>query len=161
MSRKLTKQEERLMLKYPETDTFLWHNENPKGHITGDCTIRALAGGMGISWNEALDGLHETERRFALCDIKAISKYLESQGWVKHKQPRHDDGSKYTGGQFAEWLSVKYPRGEAGAVICSVANHMFCIKPVPSGNMGKCRYKIFDIWNSTSKCIGNYWTKSN
>lgn len=159
MARKFTKQEERRMQKYPETDTFRWCNLNPKGHITGDCTIRALAGGMEKTWNEAHDGLRQIEKRYALCDISAIGKYLESEGWVKHKQPRKADGSKYTGAQFARWLSVNYPHGEAGNVICSVANHMFFIKATNHGDGINCRYKVHDHWDSTDKCIGNYWTK--
>lgn len=159
MARNFTKQEERLMRKYPETSTFMWHNENPKGHITGDCTIRALATGLGITWDAALDGLRQIEKRYALCDIKAIEKYLASMGWVKHKQPRHSDGTKYTGGQFAKWLSINHGDGRLGPVICTVANHMFCIKPTYHGDGTNCKYKVLDIWDSTGKCIGNYWTK--
>lgn len=161
MGRKQTKQEERTQKKYPETSTFIWHNENPKGHITGDCTIRAIAGAMGISWYDVLDGLHETEKKHALCDTSAINKYLESNGWIKQKQPRKEDGTKFTGAQFARWLSINYPNGELGNVICSVANHMFCIKPTYHGDGINCRYKVHDVWDSTEKCIGNYWVKKN
>lgn len=33
----------------PETSTFHFHNENPKGRRTGDCVIRAIARATGDS----------------------------------------------------------------------------------------------------------------
>ena len=157
--RKLTKQEERLRLKYPETETFLWHNENPKGHITGDCTVRAIAGATEQSWCAVLDGLHATYRDTSDMDMKAVNKYLESCGWLKHKQPRHSNGKKFTGAELARWFSANFPDGEAGNVICSVANHMMCLKPTFHGDGINCRYKVIDIWNSSGKTIGNYWLR--
>lgn len=160
--RALTKQEERRRAKSPETSTFLWYNANPKGHITSDCTIRALSTGLGISWYDVLDGLYQLRRRYALYgDMKSIEKYLESQGWVKHKQPRRPDGKKYTGGQFANWLSVNHGSGILGPVICSVASHMFCIYPTNHGDGTNCKYKVLDTWDSTGKCICHYWTRAD
>lgn len=157
--RKPTKQEERLMKKYPETTTFLWHNENPKGHITGDCAIRALAGATGMTWCEALDAFTAMMKRYAVYQDKAIEKYLESQGWVKHKQPRHDDGSKWTGSDLAKYLSINDPDGKIGGVFVTVANHSYCIRPTRHGDGINCRYKVLDIWDSTQKRVCNYWTK--
>lgn len=158
--RKLTKQEERRMQKYPETDTFIWHNENPKGHITNDCVIRAIACGTGLPWALVLEGIHDCEQRLARRnDKQVIETYLEIKGWVKHKQPRHEDGTKYTGEEFCKFLSTNYGDGKLGNVICSVANHMYCIKPTNHGDGINCRYKVLDVWNSTHKTIGNYWTK--
>lgn len=157
--KKQTKQEERLMQKYPDTDTFRWYNANPEGHITEDCITRALACGMDITWQEAHCGLYNTEMRTMFVGDKAVEKYLQMEGWVKHKQPRKEDGTKYTGAQFARWLSTNFPNGELGNVICTVANHMFCIKATYSGDGINCRYKVHDTWNSTDKCIGNYWVK--
>lgn len=130
MARKFTKQEERKMQKYPETDTFIWGNENPKGHITNDCVIRAIAGATGLPWDVVLEGIHSFEKKLARRnDNHVIGKYLEAEGWVKHKQPRHENGKKYTGEEFCKWLSINYGDGSMGNVICSVANHMYCIKP--------------------------------
>lgn len=85
MARKFTKQEERKMQKYPETDTFIWGNENPKGHITNDCVIRAIAGATGLPWDVVLEGIHSFEKKLARRnDNHVIGKYLEAEGWVKH-----------------------------------------------------------------------------
>lgn len=153
--RKLTKQEERRKAKHPETAAFLWHNENPRGHITGDCVIRALAGTTGLSWAEAVTVILDMMIRYALDQDGAARKYLEEQGWVKQKMPKHEDGSRFTGTDLVEYLN-KYYRGNDG-VFVTVAGHAYCIRRVPAG--GTKRYKVVDIWDSTGKAVCNYWTK--
>jgi len=156
----MTKQEERLAAKYPETDTFLWHNENPKGHITGDCLFRAAAGATGLKWTEVVDAVCERMKKDARDADFSMAKWLEGSGWTRHKQPRRDDGSKYTGEQWCKWLSVNYPNGELGSIIANIGgHHIVCIKPTNHGDGMNCRYKVLDIWNSTGKCIGIWWAK--
>lgn len=153
--RKLTAQEQRLMVRYPETDTFKFRNENPKGHITGDCTIRALAGGLEIGWSEALKRLTEVYEKYALFDIKGIEKFLGLSGWVKRKMPKHADGTRYTGNELAKFLTENFPNGDIGNVVVSVSQHMYCIRPVDDGE--KIKYKICDTWDSGCKSVGNFW----
>lgn len=44
------KEADRMIRKIPpETSTFHFHNENPKGRRTGDCVIRAIARATGDS----------------------------------------------------------------------------------------------------------------
>ena len=154
-----TKQEQRLMRRYPETDTFLWHNVNPKGHITDDCLMRAIAGASGMSWYDVFDGLRAVMRATARVDKTALRKYLTQEGWTIRKQPRKDDGTKYTGAQFCKWLSINYPNGELGNIIADIGgHHIVCIMPTEHGDGIKCRYKVIDTWNSTGRCIGSWWT---
>lgn len=146
--------------KYPDTDTFHYHNQNPKNRITGDCAIRAISTGTGIPYNEVVMGLARLQCETGYDADKCIDKYMKSVGWVKQKQPRKDDGTKYTGADFCRWLSVNYGKGQIGDIVCNIGgHHMVAIKPTNSGDGINCRYKVHDIWNSTYKCIGNYWTK--
>lgn len=130
--------------KYPDTDTFKYYNANPKGRITGDCTFRAICTALNQSWEDTVIEMANMSitTGYAINDKKGIEKYLESKGWVKHKQPKKENGKKYTGSEFC-----KIFKGTCVAMIGG--HHIVCIK----------EGKVHDIWDSTSKCIGNYWTK--
>ena len=80
-------------------------------------------------------------------DSKCIEKYLASKGWVKHKQPRKADNTKYTGEEFCKKLANKNER-----YICNIGGHHI---------VAIVDKKVNDIWDSTYKCIGNYWTKES
>lgn len=148
--------------KYPETRSFMYFNANPKNRITGDCWLRAVCTGLGEDYNQVLREMVEVhlETGYELSDDKAVDRYLKSKLWTKQKQPRKDDNTKYTGKEFCDWLSVNYPKGEIGNVICNIGgHHMVAIKPTNHGDGINCRYKVLDIWNSTGGCIGNWWIK--
>ena len=128
-----------------ETETFHFHNENPKGRRTGDCVIRAIGKASGDGWDKTFDGLVEVARRIKseLAWKDCYEKYLTEQGWVKCKQPRKADSTKYT---VAEWCKLH----RNGNMVVSVSNHLTCIID------GKC----YDIWNCTGKTVLNYWTRA-
>lgn len=131
--------------KYPDTSTFHFHNENPKGRITGDCTFRAIARATGKSWVEVVREMAEISIKtgYAVNDKKGIEKYMESIGWVKMPQPRKADGTKCTGAEFAKEIPYRN-------VVCMIGgHHVTCIIDG----------KVNDIWDCTNKCIGNYWIK--
>lgn len=130
--------------KYPDTDTFHYHNENPKGRITGDCSYRAIATATGIDYNEVVKGLAEIHCKtgYEPTEGKGLDAYAKSIGWVKNPQPRKADGTKYTGAEFCKIFK--------GICFANIGgHHMVCIKD----------HKVWDIWDSTDGCIGNYWTK--
>ena len=147
--------------KYPETDVFMFHNENPKNRKGGDCVIRAVATALEQSWEQTVREMTEIGIKYGYVvnDKQTIAKYLESKGWVKHKQPRKDDGTKYTGKDFCNYLSVNQKSGVFNIVANIGGHHTVCIKPTNHGDGINCRYKVLDIWNSTDGCIGNFWTK--
>ena len=150
--------------KYPETSTFMYYNANPKNRITGDCWLRAICSGLEEDYNEVLKEMVQVqiETGYELSCDKAVDKYLASKGWIKHKQPRKDDNTKYTGSEWCEHLSINDKKGKIGNIICNIGgHHMAVIKPTNHGDGINCRYKVLDIWNSSYKCIGNYWTKEN
>ena len=146
--------------KYPDTNTFHYHNENPKNRITGDCTFRAIATATEKSWEDVVMEMAKlsVETGYAINDKKGIEKYMEKLGWVKKKQPRKYNNTKYTGKEFCE-IQQKYL--DTGVkiidginidshILASIGGHH--IVAIVSG-------KVNDIWDSTGGCIGNYWVK--
>ena len=133
--------------KYPETSTFHYHNANPKNRITGDCTFRAICTALEQPWEQTVKEMAEISCKtgYAINDKKGIERYLQSKGWVKHKQPRKDDNTKYTGEEFCKEIATS--RHNYVAIIGG--HHIVAIVNA----------KVYDTWDSTDGCIGNYWTK--
>ena len=131
--------------KYPDTKSFHFYNANPKGKYTTDCVIRALCTAMDKSWDEVLTDLctYAIKYKYMIDEPKCYGKYLEDNGWVKHKQPRKDDNTKYTGEEF-----VKYKT--KGKYVAHIGGHH--IVAIKDG-------RVYDTWDSTDGCIGNYWAK--
>jgi len=131
--------------KYPDTETFTYYNANPKGRITGDCVCRAICTALGQTWEETLMEMAEMacQTGYEPTDPKGFDLYLKSKGWKKMKQPRKADNTKYTGGEFCKTIK--------GTCIANIGgHHTVCIKDG----------KVYDIWDSTHKTIGNYWIKA-
>lgn len=124
-------------------EQFIFHNENPKGSLgASDCVIRAIAKATGKTWDETyhelcLVGLNIKDTPDATPTYK---KYLKQEGYQMEKQPRKSDNTKYTAEQFAK----KYNKG---TYIISLANHLSMVQDG----------KIYDTWNCSHKCVGNYW----
>ena len=132
-------------MKIPEsTTTFQYYNANPKNKHTTDCVVRAICTALDQSYNQTVKELSELwmETGLQMSDVKCYGKYLESKGFMKHKQPRKPDNTKYTGKEFVKIFD--------GVCVAHLGgNHVVCIK---SG-------KVLDIWDSTEGCIGNYWAR--
>ena len=145
--------------RFPDTDTFVYFNANPKNRITGDCAFRAISTAMNQDYKETIMEMASMacETGYAINDPKGIEKYLKSKGWIKHSQPRKDDNTKYTGDEWCKHISINKFKGNIIANIGS--HHIACIKPTYSGSGFNDRYKIHDIWNCGYRCVGNYWTK--
>ena len=132
-------------MKIPQnTNAFTFYNANPKGKITCDCVARAVCTALDESYEKILREMFEIQIKtgYEYTDVKCIDKYLQSKGWIKMKQPRKSNNTKYTGKEF-----VKYFKGTCVANIGG--HHTVCIKDG----------KVLDIWDSTDGCIGNYWIK--
>ena len=132
--------------KYPDTATFHYHNANPKSRITTDCVIRAICTALEIPYNQVVMELAEQQCMTGYdrsCNT-GIDKYLQSKGWVKHKQPRKPDNTKYTGAEFCERARTyeNYIANIGGGHIVAIVGG-----------------RVWDTWDSTDGCIGNYWTK--
>lgn len=162
MDRRLTVKERHLKEKYETTSTFVWHNSNDHGVITGDCVVRAISTALDLPWGTVMMELFNIALPMGevFNDRSVYNKFLDKQGYWMNKQPRKADNTKYTGTEFCKYLTAKYPKGEIGTVIAHIGgHHLVCIKPWVSGDGVTCKYKVYDTWNSTSGCIGNYWSK--
>ena len=142
--------------KYPDTSTFHYFNANPKNRFTTDCVIRAISTATEIPYNQVVMEMTELQCKtgFAPSENTLIDKYLTSKGWVKMKQPRKADNTKYTGSEFCKELMRYDSRIDSGEdmhhIIANIGGHH--IVAIISG-------VVYDIWDSTSGCIGNYWIK--
>lgn len=139
--------EEKRRSKYPETESFHYYNANPKNRITTDCVIRAISTATDIPYNQVVMGLAEMQCQtgYDEADVTLIDKYLSSKGWTKHKQPRKEDNTKYTGKDFCLRMANKHVR-----YVANIGGHH--IVAIVNG-------KVYDTWDSTDGCIGNYWEK--
>lgn len=124
-----------------DTSTFSYYNCNPKYKRTDDCVIRAVATGIGRSWEEALNELvsYMIEDGHMLNTPELYGKYLCEHGWAKQKQPTKN-GKKIT---FAEF--VKSFKGNA--IANAGDGHVTYVS----------KGKVWDIWDCTDEIVGNYW----
>ena len=131
--------------KYPDTSTFTYYNANPKNRLTCDCVVRAICTALNEPYEKVLREMIEVqiETGYEYTDVKAMDKYLKSKGWIKMKQPRKSDNTKYTGFEFCKTYK--------GTCVANIGgHHTVCIK----------NRKVYDTWDSTDGCIGNYWIKN-
>lgn len=136
--------------KYSDTNTFHYYNANFKNRISGDCVIRALCTAMQKPYKDVYKELFDfsLQTGYILNDKKCFERYLKSKGWVKHKQPRKTDNRKYTGKEFCCKLSTS--NNGMRRIIANMGGHHI---------VAIIDFKVWDIWDSTDGCIGNYWTK--
>ena len=126
------------------SDFFQFYNANPKGNITCDCVIRAIAGATGKAWEDVMRELTECaiKHKLMINDPKLYTKYFKENGWVKHNQPKKAGGKKYTGWEWAPTFK--------GTAVAHVGDHHIVM--VKDG-------KVWDNWFSAGGIVGNYWTK--
>lgn len=137
--------------KYPDTKTFTFYNANPKGKFTGDCVVRAICTALEKPYEEVYRELLELclKNGHSIASKENYSKYIESLGWKKQKQPRKNDNTKYTGVEFCKKLQ-KENKLNCNNIIAHIGgNHIVAIMD----------NKVCDTWDSTDGCIGNYWIK--
>lgn len=127
-----------------DTTTFKYYNANSKNKHTTDCVVRAICTALEQSYEQTINELVALwlETGYDIAEARCFGKYLELKGWIKQKQPRKVDNTKYTGKEFVKTFK--------GVCVANIGgNHTVCIKDG----------KVFDIWDSTDGCIGNYWIK--
>lgn len=125
-------------------------NVNPKGRKTGDCSTRALANVLDITWEEALKEQVKWSLKtyYDLTSKQVVEKVLNEWGFEKMKQPRKFNGKKYEVRELDEILT---PKQLKEGVLVTVANHHTCIKDGV----------IQDIWNCGRKSVGNYYIRKD
>jgi len=127
---------------------FMKVNVNPKGRKTGDCSTRALANTLDISYTKALElqCKYAIKTCYGITDKQIMERVLKEYGYVKKKQPRKPDGKKYLVRELDQILTrTQMIEG----VFVTIANHHTCIKAL----------HIQDLWNCGCKTVGNYYVK--
>lgn len=146
--------------KYPDTETFHFYNANSHNHYTTDCVLRAVCTALNQTWEQTLTEMYKIGLKYGYdptADV-VIAKYMESKGWLKCKQPRKDDNTKYTGKEFCKYIQkysywireLGFPRCDTTRFLANIGGHH--IVAIIDG-------KVNDIWDSTDGCIGNVWVK--
>lgn len=136
--------------KYPDTKSFHFYNANPHNRFTTDCVIRAISTALEIDYNTVVMEMAELQCRtgFDTSEKTAINKYLSNKGWVKHNQLKKEDNTKYTGKEFCKLLRAENNNKN---IIANIGGHHI---------VAIINNKVYDTWNSTDGCIGNYWMKT-
>ena len=108
----------------------------------GDCTIRALANVLSISWVEAFDYLTKKARRdfYVTGDQDAWRKWIPESGGKWIATPALKGKSRMTALEFAK----KHPKGR---FVLYMSHHVAaCVDGV-----------ILDAWNCGEKCLVGYY----
>ena len=126
---------------------FIKRNVNPKGWKTGDCVVRAITTATDMEWIEVFDALTEIGRKKCrLVDDKIVfEKFLQDQGFIRCKMPRHADNSRYTVEELVN------EEGEGNILVMLVAHHLTC-------SVGT---TLVDTWDCRYKSVGNYYKKAS
>lgn len=129
--------------KYPDTNYFTYYNANPHNRIAADCVIRAICTHLNQTWEDTVNDLTKIGIKYGLVlnEKACYEKYLKNKGYIKQKQPRHVDNTRYTVKQFID----ENP-------------DITCIAKIGSHHIAAIRKgKVLDIWNSSNCIINNYW----
>lgn len=132
--------------KQKDNEFVHFYNANPKDKRVGDCVIRAIAIATGKTWDDVLDDLTEYshENKSMPNDKECYGEYLESLGFVKCKQMRKEDNTRYRGYEFLNEIKRN------DIIVCHMGtHHMTAIK----------NKKIWDTWDCSYGCVGTYWVK--
>ncbi|MBQ5823463.1 MAG: hypothetical protein IIW48_01505 [Clostridia bacterium] len=138
-------------------DKFIGKNINPENKFVGDCAIRALGGTLDCTWHDALDYLAKASNYTEpIVNLTSnIDLTLSELGLVRHK-PIKLGGKLITGSEFCNLMSHTYFKGERIFAYITKPSHCVAVLPEKQAD-GTYLYKIQDIWDSTTKKIGDYW----
>ena len=136
-----------------ENEALHVFNENPNDNLIGDCAVRAVAGVLEISWEEAVRRLvRAQDYKVTLINTeKNINALLEKEGFQKFG-PIRRDGVILTGKGFCDIIHDMFQAGTR--ILAYVGNNHAVAILVFDGD-----YKIVDTWDSTNRRITGYWAK--
>ncbi len=123
---------------------FIRYNNNPKSKRTGDCVVRAIALVTNRSWEAIYSELAEQGIKEGLMPNSRENwkKYLKKLGYEMQKMPKKENGKRFTIEEFANQLAK-----ENKTYIIKVAKHLTVVK----------NKNLYDTWNCSTRCVGNYW----
>lgn len=102
-------------------------NVNPKGRKTGDCSTRSLVGCLGLKYDDVLDLQLKFVKKYYydFTSRQCVEKILSNFGYVKMKQPKKPDGTKYRVNEIDKILSKEELMG---GVIINTRKHYVCCR---------------------------------
>lgn len=129
---------------------FVKRNLNPKGRKTGDCSTRALANILHISYEKALTLQYEEALKccYDMTSKEVIDRIMTRYGWVKMRQPKKINHTYYRVKEMDE--VADFYQMEEGVLVL-VPRHWTVVRD-------DC---IEDIWNCGNKRVSNYWVKES
>ena len=120
-------------------------NVNPKNKKTTDCVIRALTTATGKSYYEVYEELYRLSIKtgWFMNEARLENKFLEQNGFVKMKQPRKSNNTKYLIGELDKLVDKN------DIVIASCNHHLTVVK----------NHTLYDLWDCRYKFINTYYVK--
>lgn len=119
------------------------YNPNPAGRSVGDCSVRAVAAALGISWEDAYSRI--AKAGYQMADMPSSngvwSAVLRQNGFYRHNLPNSCPDC-YTMEQFAE-------DHQDGVYVVGTGNHVCTIRDG----------WILDAWDSSREIPAFYWRK--
>lgn len=124
---------------------FELKNVNPKNKKTTDCVIRALTTATGKSYYDVYEELYRLSIKtgWFMNEARLENKFLEQNGFVKMKQPRKSNNTKYLIGELDKLVDKN------DIVIASCNKHLTVVK----------NYTLYDLWDCRYKTINSYYVK--
>lgn len=140
------KQQRRYEAGLMDTARFTYHNVNPKGLITSDCSTRTLTIALGVTYAEALDMQCNAAKEMCvgLTDVELVTHILTSHGFEKVKMNAVAKGHKrLKAGDAAR----EYTTGSKNVLVMQLAGH-FTV-----AYLGQ----VHDVWNCEKKTVYQMW----
>lgn len=124
--------------------SFTNYNANPHKRKTTDCVVRALTTAAEMKYEDVYKELFDISLKtgYMINEKRVYEQILASHNFVKIKQPKRDDGTKYLIGEIDLLEKNK-------TIVIRCANHLTCIKD----------NTVIDIWDCRRKAIGNYYVR--
>lgn len=121
---------------------YHYYNCNPHRRLTDDCVIRAICSSTGNPWDETITALtqYSIKTGYFINTPECYSKYLKELGYVKQKQPLHNDGKKV---RFKEFVQMF----DGHAIAHCGRGHVTYVAD----------NSTWDIWDVSDEIVGNYW----
>lgn len=145
---------------WKDTEYFHQYNANPKNKNTSDCVIRAITVLTGKDWDTVFDELvpYAHKHKCLINNDSAYENYLKDIGYVRMKQPKHADNTKYTGSDLVMFMRN---HGFTRPVMMSIgAHHVSVICRYSDGAIGRGTerdLKILDTANISFRKVGKIW----
>lgn len=122
---------------------YRYYNPNPAGRSVGDCSIRAIAKALGISWEEAYEEV--TTAGYRMADMPSSDSVwgavLRANGFYRQGLPNTCPDC-YTAEKFCRDNPV-------GVYVLGFGGHVATVK----------NGVLYDSWDSSQEIPQYFWTK--